>query len=438
MTATLLGFVVLFTLMGLRVPIAFAMGLVGFAGFGLLVNWGAAAAMVTNTAYETGLTYSLAVVPLFILMGNLITQAGLSQQLYAASYALLGHYRGGLAMATILACGGFSAICGSSLATAATMAKVSMPSMRKYGYSPSLAGGSIAAGGTLGILIPPSVILIIYGLMTEQDIGKLFIAGLLPGILAVVLYLFAIMVVTLIDPKAGPPGRRQTLRERLRAIKDVWAIGALFLLVIGGIYGGVFTPNEAAGIGAAGALVIALTRRSLTWRMFFNILTDTARTTGMVFAVLIGAIVFSNMINMSQTPLLLTDWILAHGFSPLLVILVIVASYLVLGCVMESMSMILLTVPVFYPIIAALDLSFMMPPELVLIWFGIVVVVVTEISLITPPVGMNVFIIRAVIPDVSTATIYRGVTPFWLVDIVRLALLVFVPSISLWLPSMMK
>ncbi len=437
MTITIVAFLVLFALMALRVPIAFAMGLVGFAGFGFLVNWNAAAAMVANTAYETGMTYSLAVVPMFILMGNLITQAGLSRQLYDASYALLGHYRGGLAMATILACGGFSAICGSSLATAATMAKVSMPSMRQYGYAPTLAGGSIAAGGTLGILIPPSVILIIYGLMTEQDIGKLFIAGLLPGLLGILFYLAAVVVVTWINPKAGPPGRRQTMAERLRALRDVWAIAALFILVIGGIYGGVFTPTEAAGIGAFGALVITLARRVLTWRLFFNILVETGRTTGMVFAVVIGAVIFSNLINMAQTPLMLTEWITSQGFSPLAVIFVIVVIYLVLGCVMESMSMILLTVPVFYPIVAALDFSFMMPPEMVLIWFGIVVVVVTEISLITPPVGMNVFVISAVIPDVTAGTIYKGVTPFWIMDIVRLALLIMVPWISLWLPSMM-
>lgn len=437
MTATLIGFLVLFTLMGLRVPIAFAMGLVGYAGFGFLVNWNAASAMVASTVYETGLTYSLAVIPLFILMGNLITQAGLSQQLYAASYAVLGHYRGGLAMATILACGGFSALCGSSLATAATMAKVSYPSMSQYGYSPQLASGSIAAGGTLGILIPPSVILIIYGLMTEQDIGKLFIAGLLPGLLAVLGYLAAVIVVTWRNPKAGPPGAKLSRRARFQAVKDVWGIVMLFGVVIGGIYGGIFTPNEAAGIGAAGALCFTLARRQLTWKLFFRILVDSARTSGMIFAVLIGAIIFSNMINMTQTPLRLTEWIIAQQLSPMLVILVIIVIYLLLGAVMESMSMILLTVPVFYPIVAALDLGGMMDPGMVLIWFGIVVVVVTEISLITPPVGMNVFVIRAVIPELSLGTIYRGVTPFWIADIVRLAILIFLPAITLWLPSLM-
>ncbi|MGO3741684.1 TRAP transporter large permease [Kerstersia sp.] len=437
MTATLIGFLVLFTLMGLRVPIAFAMGLVGYAGFGFLVNWNAASAMVASTVYETGLTYSLAVIPLFILMGNLITQAGLSQQLYAASYAVLGHYRGGLAMATILACGGFSALCGSSLATAATMAKVSYPSMSQYGYSPQLASGSIAAGGTLGILIPPSVILIIYGLMTEQDIGKLFIAGLLPGLLAILGYLAAVMFVTWRNPKAGPPGAKLPRSERIQAIKNVWGIVVLFGVVIGGIYGGIFTPNEAAGIGAAGALCFTLARRQLTWKLFFRILVDSARTSGMIFAVLIGAIIFSNMINMTQTPLRLTEWIIAQQLSPMLVILVIIVIYLLLGAVMESMSMILLTVPVFYPIIAALDLGGMMDPGMVLIWFGIVVVVVTEISLITPPVGMNVFVIRAVIPELSLGTIYRGVTPFWIADIVRLAILIFLPAITLWLPSLM-
>lgn len=437
MTATLLGFLVLFTLMGLRVPIAFAMGLVGYAGFGFLVNWNAASAMVASTVYETGLTYSLAVIPLFILMGNLITQAGLSQQLYAASYAVLGHYRGGLAMATILACGGFSALCGSSLATAATMAKVSFPSMSQYGYSPQLASGSIAAGGTLGILIPPSVILIIYGLMTEQDIGKLFIAGLLPGLLAILGYLAAVIVVTWRNPKAGPPGTKLPRSERIQAIKNVWGIIVLFGVVIGGIYGGIFTPNEAAGIGAAGALCFTLARRQLTWKLFFRILVDSARTSGMIFAVLIGAIIFSNMINMTQTPLRLTEWIIAQQLSPMLVILVIIVIYLLLGAVMESMSMILLTVPVFYPIVAALDLGSMMDPGMVLIWFGIVVVVVTEISLITPPVGMNVFVIRAVIPELSLGTIYRGVTPFWIADIFRLAILIFIPAITLWLPSLM-
>ncbi|WP_207482648.1 TRAP transporter large permease [Arenibaculum pallidiluteum] len=438
MTATLIGFAALLVLMGLRVPIAFAMGLVGYVGFGLLVSWTAAASMVATTAYETGLTYSLAVVPLFILMGNLVTQAGLSGELYAASYALLGHRRGGLAMATVLACAGFSSICGSSLATAATMAKVSMPSMRKYGYSMELATGSIASGGTLGILIPPSVVMIIYGLMTEQDIGKLFVAGLLPGAVAVLCYLGAIAFVTWRDPKAGPPGARMSWPERLQAFKGIWGIVTLFLVVIGGIYGGIFTPNEAAGIGAAGALAFTLLRGKMTWRILFNVLAESARTTAMIFSILIGALVFSNMINMTQAPTVLTEWIVAQGFSPMLVIFVIVGIYFILGCLLESLSMILLTVPVFYPVIAALDFGAMMDPQLVLIWFGIIVVVVTEISLITPPVGLNVFVIRAVLPEVTTGTIFRGVTPFWVADLIRITILILVPGISLLLPSLMR
>ena len=437
MTATLISFAVLLVLMGLRVPIAFAMGLVGYVGFGLLVNWSAAASMVASTAYETGLTYSLGVVPLFILMGNLVTQAGLSGELYAASYAMLGHRRGGLAMATVLACAGFSSICGSSLATAATMSKVAMPSMRQYGYSTALATGSIAAGGTLGILIPPSVVLIIYGLMTEQDIGKLFMAGLLPGLLAVLCYLAAIAWVTWRDPEAGRPGARMSWADRLRAFRGIWGIVTLFIVVIGGIYGGVFTPNEAAGIGAAGAFVFTLLRGKLTWRILFNVLTESARTTAMIFSVLIGALIFSNMINMTQAPNVLTEWIVSQGFSPLLVVFVIVGIYFLLGCLLESLSMILLTVPVFYPVIAALNFGTMMDPSLVLIWFGIVVVVVTEISLITPPVGMNVFVIRAVLPEVSTSTIFRGVTPFWFADMIRITILILFPGISLLLPSLM-
>jgi tripartite ATP-independent transporter DctM subunit len=437
MTESLIAFAILLALVALRVPIAFAMGLVGFAGFALTVGWSPSLAMAVNVTYETGLAYSLSVVPLFILMGNFVRQAGLSDELYAASYAFLGHRRGGLAMATIVACGGFSAVCGSSLATAATMSKVAMPPMRRFGYADSLAAGSIAAGGTLGILIPPSVILVIYGIMTESDIGRLFIAGILPGVLGIALYIVAVAVTVRLNPAAGPPGERIEWPARWRALGGVWGVLVLFTLVIGGIYGGVFTPTEAGGIGAFGGFLFALLRGRLGWRGLMQILIESVRTTAMIFTILIGALIFSNYINVAGMPTALGELVTSYGLSPLLVVLLIMSIYVVLGCVLESLSMILLTVPVFYPLVQGLDFGPLMDPDLVLIWFGIVIVVVTEISLITPPVGLNVFVLNGMLPDVRLVTIFKGVTPFWLVDIVRLALLVFIPAISLYLPGLM-
>jgi tripartite ATP-independent transporter DctM subunit len=437
MIESLIAFAILLALVALRVPIAFAMGLVGFAGFALTVGWSPSLAMAVNVTYETGLAYSLSVVPLFILMGNFVRQAGLSDELYAASYAFLGHRRGGLAMATIVACGGFSAVCGSSLATAATMSKVAMPPMRRFGYADSLAAGSIAAGGTLGILIPPSVILVIYGIMTESDIGRLFIAGILPGVLGIVLYIAAVAITVRLNPAAGPPGERVEWPARWRALAGVWGVLVLFTLVIGGIYGGVFTPTEAGGIGAFGGFIFALLRGRLGWRGLVQILIESVRTTAMIFTILIGALIFSNYINVAGMPTALGELVTSYGLSPLLVVLLIMSIYVVLGCVLESLSMILLTVPVFYPLVQGLDFGPLMDPDLVLIWFGIVIVVVTEISLITPPVGLNVFVLNGMLPDVRLVTIFKGVTPFWLVDIVRLALLVFIPAISLYLPGLM-
>lgn len=436
MQESLIGLAVLLGLIALRVPIAFAMGLVGMVGFATLVSWDAGFAMVASVTYETGLAYGLSVVPLFILMGNFVTRAGLSDELYGAANAFLGHRKGGLAMATVVACGGFSAVCGSSLATAATMAKVAMPPMRKYGYADSLATGAIAAGGTLGILIPPSVILVIYGIMTQQDIGKLFMAGILPGLLGVLLYMAAVQVAIWRRPEDGPPGDRVGWPDRMAALAGVWGVLLLFVLVMGGIYGGIFTPTEAAGIGAAGAFFFALLRRRLTWAVTYDILLQTVKTTAMIFSVLIGALMFSNFINIADMPGALTSWIQHAELSPMMVMLFIIAVYVVLGCILESLSMILLTVPVFYPLI--MEITFPgIPADMVLIWFGIIVVVVTEISLITPPVGLNVFVLRGVLPDVKTGTIFKGVTPFWLADIVRLLILLFVPWVSLLLPSMM-
>jgi tripartite ATP-independent transporter DctM subunit len=312
------------------------------------------------------------------------------------------------------------------MATAATMSKVAMPSMRQYKYCDGLATGSIAAGGTLGILIPPSVMLVIYGLMTETDIGSLFIAGLLPGLLGILFYLGAVAVTVRLKPGTGPAGERANWRERAAALKDVWGIGLIFVVIMGGIYSGICTPTEAAGMGAGGALLIAVTRGNFSFGLLRRSLTGAAGTTAMLFFLFIGAVIFSNFINLTGMPTQLTDWVMGQGFSPFTVILVLIAIYLLLGCVLESMSMILLTVPVFYPLVQAMGMD--------LIWFGILVVVVTEISLITPPVGMNVFVLRGMMPDVTLATIFRGVTPFWLADICRLALIALVPSISLLLP----
>jgi tripartite ATP-independent transporter DctM subunit len=430
MQEALIAFAVMLGLTFLRLPIAFSMALVGFLGFTYLVNFNAALSMVGSVAFETGMSYTLSIVPLFILMGNLVTRAGLSAELYRVSYAFLGHRRGGLAMATVLACGGFGAVCGSSLATAATMSKVAMPSMRKYGYSDALAAGSIAAGGTLGILIPPSVVMVIYGILTEQNIGKLFIAGILPGIVAVICYLAAVAVTVRIDAKAGPRGERVSWHERLVALGDVWGVLILFLVVIGGIYGGIFTPTEAAGIGAGGGLVFLLLRKGFDWRELRTILLESAITTGMIFTILIGALIFANFINMSGMPQELTAYAEYFRETPLLVIVAILLIYVLLGCVLESMSMILLTVPMFYPLVAHLGYD--------LIWFGVIVVVVTEISMITPPVGLNVFVLRSVLPDVPTKTVFRGVMPFIAADIVRLGILVAFPAISLYLTQFVK
>lgn len=436
MTGALIGFACLLLLVLVRVPIAFAMAVVGYVGFASLVSWSAAGAMAAGTAYETGVSYSLSVVPLFILMGNFVTRAGLSDELYTASNAFLGHFRGGLAMATVVACGGFSAVCGSSVATAATMARVTIPSMRRYKYSDSLATGAIASGGTLGILIPPSVVLVLFGHMTETDIGKLFIAGLLPGILGVLLYMAAVRLTVWRSPQAGPPAERANWAERVKALKNTWAVIGLFGLIIGGIYGGIFTPTEAAGVGASGGFMLALARRKLSFSILVEILVETLQATAMLFFVLIGAIIFSNFISYSGMPDVLTEWVKELDVAPLVVIFMMIGIYIILGCVLESLSMILLTVPVFYPVV--LELQFTgIDPELVMVWFGIVVVVVTEISLITPPIGMNVFVLKAMLPDVETKTIFRGVTPFWLLDIVRLMMLVFVPGIALYLPALM-
>jgi tripartite ATP-independent transporter DctM subunit len=430
LTEALIGLAVLLVLSFLRLPVAFSMVLVGFLGMQHMLGPQGALANVGQTAFDAAVNYELSVVPLFVLMGNFVARARLAEELYTASNAFLGHRRGGLAMATVVACGGFSAICGSSLATAATMAKVAVPSMRRYRYDDALAAGSIAAGGTLGILIPPSVVLVVYGILTQTSIGKLFAAGVMPGLVAIGFYLMAVWVVVTLRPQAGPAGERQTWAQRAQALSRVWGVLLLFAIVMGGIYGGVFSPTEAAGIGAFGAFVFALVRRALTWRSFVEVMLESATTTAMLFMVLIGALLFANFINLTDFPGALLAVAERFRETPWLVIAAIVVIYLLLGCVFESLSMILLTVPIFFPLVVKLGYD----P----VWFGIVVVVVTEISLITPPVGLNVFVLRGVLPDVRTGTIFRGVTPFWIADLFRLAVIIAVPALSLWLPSFVK
>lgn len=432
MTESLIGIAILLVIVFLRVPIAFAMAGVGGVGFALMRDWNAAGAMVGNAVFDTAMNYSLSVVPLFIFMGNVLAQSGIAHGLFAGADRVFGRMRGGLALATVLSCGGFSAVSGSSLATAATMSRVAMPPMRRFGYSDSLASGAIAAGGTLGILIPPSVVMIIFGLLTESDIGKLFIAGLLPGLLGIVLYLLAVLVTVRIRPDQAPP---VTTPEPMNRRDTIGVLGtlALFAFIMIGIYGNFFSPIEAAGMGALASLVLALAIRGLSWQGFLEAARATAHASAMIFAIIIGAEIFSAFVNFADLPYALVDLVYAWDMPAWGVILIMVAIYLVLGCIFESLSMILLTVPVFYPIVMELDFGsgLLADPEMALIWFAVIVVVVTEISLITPPVGMNVFVLRSVLDDVPLATIFRGVFPFWVADILRLTLLLAVPWISL-------
>jgi C4-dicarboxylate transporter DctM subunit len=425
MSEGLLGFAAMFLLMALRVPIAVAMGLVGLVGLGLMRSWPAAMSAAAGEFVDVG-SYTLSVVPLFVLMGNFVTRAGMSRDLYQAAYAVIGHKRGGLAMSTIAACAGFGAICGSSIATTATMARVAMPEMARYQYAPSFAAGSVCAGATLGILIPPSVILVIYGIMTEQSIGALFAAGVLPGLVATGFYLAASWWITRRHPDWGPPGDKASWPERRAALARIWGVALLFALVMGGMYGGFFTPTEAAGVGAMGGFLFALARRALTLKVLNEVLVESARTSAMLFTIVIGASLFASFLNFTELPNALRDFVTGLGAHPLVVIVAICLIYVVLGTAMESLSMMLLTVPIFFPLVTALGFD----P----IWFGIIVVCVIEISLITPPVGMNIFVLSSVVPGIPTLAIWRGVMPYVAADMLRMATLIAFPAISLWLP----
>ena len=426
MIEALLGFAAMFALMALRVPIAFSMAAVGVVGIALMRSVPAAFSSAATEIMDVA-SYTLSVVPLFVLMGNLVTRAGMSSELYQAAYAFIGHRRGGLAMSTVLACAGFGAICGSSIATAATMARVAMPEMRRFGYDKSFAAGTIAAGGTLGILIPPSVIMVIYGIMTEQSIGALFAAGVIPGAIATLFYIGTAWNCVRRNPELGPPGERTSWAGRLHALRDIWGVIVLFAIVMGGMYGGLFTPTEAAGVGAMGGFVFALSRGRLSVKILLEVLTESAQMTAMLFTILIGASIFANFVNFTTLPQDLQTFVSHFNVHPMMVVVVICIIYVILGTAMEELSMILLTVPIFFPLIKHLGLD----P----VWFGVLIVCVVEIGMISPPVGMNIFVISSMLPDVPTSSIWKGVMPFLYADILRLALLIAFPSITLWLPQ---
>lgn len=419
----------MFVLLASGMAIGLAMGLAGVTGTMWLISSDSALALLGQTAYETAITYDLSIVPLFVLMGYLATNSGLSEALYRACNTWLGSFRGGLALATIGGCGAFAAICGSSLATAATMSQIALPEMRRYNYDERLATGAIAAGGTIGILIPPSVILVIYGILTETNIGHLFLAGIIPGMLLVLFFMITIMIVTRIDPTLGPRGEKTTFAEKIRAVKDVWGTALLFMLVIGGIYLGVFTPTEAAGIGAMGALGLGLVARRMSVKKFMNCLLETVKTTSMIFTILIGAILFNNFLVLSDVPSEIGEWVSSLPLGPHSILLVILLIYLVLGCALDALAMILLTVPIFFPIVANLGFD----P----IWFGVIVVLVVELGMISPPIGMNVFVIKGIAPEVPIGQIYLGVLPFVIALMLLIVVLVIFPGLATWLPSTM-
>jgi tripartite ATP-independent transporter DctM subunit len=423
------GLVALLILIGLRIPIAIAMGIVGIVGGVVLNGWVSLGFVLGSQPYTTTSSYALSVIPLFVMMGAFASRAGLSASLYQSLHSLIGHWRGGLASATIGACALFGAVCGSSLATAATMARVAVPEMTEIGYDRRLTSGALAAGGTLGILIPPSIIMVIYALLTEQSIGQMFLAGMIPGILAAGLYMLAIYIVATLKPDWAPRTTRPDKIGRLVAIRQMTPILGLFLLVMGGIYARIFSPTEAAGVGAFGAIVLAALRGQLSWKVTREALIETAATTGMLFMILIGTSVLQFFIETSTLPTVIVTWIGDLGLPPIGVVVVILLIYVILGCFLDSLSMMLITLPIVFPIITHLGYD----P----IWFGVLVVSVVEIGLITPPLGMNLYVIAASVEDLRFETVALGTVPFLLADFVRMVLLVSIPALSLALPKLL-
>ncbi len=417
-----------------RVPVGLAMLAMGGIGYTLIAGYEPLLNTLKSSTYERFSSYTLSVVPLFLLMGQFATKAGINRALFQATRAWVGHWRGGLAIATVGGCAMFGAICGSSLATAATMSQVALPEMRRYSYSASLSTGTLAAGGTLGILIPPSVILVIYAVYTEQSIGHLFLAALVPGIIATVGYMIVVAAFVRFVPGSGPAGERFPLRARLRSLRDIWPVALVFILVVAGIYLGWFSPTEGAAIGAGSVGLIAVAVGGMRWRELSQSLLETAEITALIFLILLGAEIFNAFLALTQMPVELAKLVNRLDAPPMLIMIAMLAVYLVLGCVMESLAMILLTVPVFFPVVLSLELG--LEEDQLAVWFGILALMAVEVGMITPPFGLNIFVINAMARDVSMAETYRGVLPFVASDVVRILIILFVPWTALWAPGL--
>jgi C4-dicarboxylate transporter, DctM subunit len=430
-----IGFCILLVLIALRVPIAVAMLTVGLTGYVSIAGTTALLSFLKTEMYWRFSTFDLSVIPLFLMMGHFAARAGITTALFRAAAAWIGHFRGGLAMAAVGGCAAFGTVSGSSLATAAMMGQVALPELRRYNYAPGFATGALAAGGTLGILIPPSIVLIIYAIMVEGNIVDLFQAGFLPGLLATAGYMITIAIVARIDPKAGPAGPRATRQERWKALGDIWTVGVIFVVVMGGIYSGIFTPTEGAGVGAVATFLVAVVYGGMRMRGFLEALLETAATSAMIYLILLGAGVFNAFLGFSRLPMVTADFFQNSGLSPYVVLIGMIGLYLVFGCIMDSLAMILITIPIFWPIVDALGFGFDNPDELKL-WFGIITLSVVEIGLITPPVGLNVFVINSLAKDVPMIETFRGVVPFLMSDAVRVTLIVLFPILSLLLPRL--
>ncbi len=426
----IIGLVVLVALMFLQIPVGFVMAIVGFTGFGLLVTWDASLNLLARDFFSIFSSYNLTVIPLFVLMGQLAYHSGISGRLFNAAHKFFGHLPGGLAIATIGACAGFSAICGSTSATAATMASVALPEMKKYNYDPSLATGVVAAGGSLGILIPPSTIFIIYGIMTEQSVGKLFMAGILPGILLSLLFVATVLIWTRMQPGLCEPAPKSTLKEKIASLSGIIETFILFILVMGGLFIGIFTPTEAAAIGAFGTLIIALIGRNLSWRGFVQSLQETTRISCMILVIVAGATVFGHFLAVTSIPTEIGNWVSELHLHRYIIMGLILFIYLAMGCLMDSLAMIMLTIPIFFPVVTVLGFD----P----IWFGVIIVVVTEMGVITPPVGINVYVVAGVARDIPLHVIFKGTAHLLMAQLATAFLLILFPQIALFLPGLMK